>query len=165
MISKTQVLKKPTKFITAKGYARLWMLRNLKRFGASTMDLVDVYEKQCRSVLELAVLAWSPGLSINDANRIERVQKTALAIILGDGYISYDRALRTLNMDTLSDRRRSLCMSFAKKAYVSDKFNSWFSESGDNSDTVLKVVKTRTSRYRKSPLPYLTDLLNQEFSK
>ena len=154
-----------TQFITAKGYSRLWMLRNLKRFGASTMDLVDVYEKQCRSVLELAVPAWSPGLSINDANRIERVQKTALAIILGDGYISYARALRCLNMDTLSDRRRALCLSFAKKAYVSDKFTSWFSESGDDSDTVLKDVKTRTSRYRKSPIPYLTDLLNQEFSK
>ena len=52
-----------------------------------------------------------------------------------------------------------------KESNVSDKFNSWFSESGDNSDTVLKDVKTRTSRYRKSPIPYLTDLLNQELSK
>ena len=49
--------------------------------------------------------------------------------------------------------------------YVSEKFTSWFSESGDDSDTVLKDVKTRTSRYKKSPIPYLTDLLNQEFSK
>ena len=47
-----------TQYICAKGYAKLWMLRNLKKNGASTKDLVDVYIKQCRSVLEMAAPAW-----------------------------------------------------------------------------------------------------------
>ena len=112
-----------TQYITARAYSRLWMLRNLKRFGASSQDLIDVYQKQCRSVLEMAVPAWSPGLTINNSNQIERVQKTALAIILGDEYVSYSSALKKMNMETLPDRRRSLCLSFAKKAFKSDKFN------------------------------------------
>ena len=44
-----------------RGYTRLWMLRNLKRHGASTADLVDVYMKPVRCVLELAVSVWNPG--------------------------------------------------------------------------------------------------------
>ena len=92
------------------------MLRNLKRFGARTDDLIDVYVKQCRSVLELAVPAWSPGLTVGNANQIERVQKAALAIIMGENYSSYSNALKKLDMETLVDRRAALCLSFAKKA-------------------------------------------------
>ena len=78
-----------TQYICARGYSKLWMLRNLKRFGARTDDLIDVYVKQCRSVLELAVPAWSPGLTVGNANQIERVQKAALAISMGEKYSSY----------------------------------------------------------------------------
>ena len=31
-----------------RGYARLWMLRNLKKHGACTADRVDVYMKQVK---------------------------------------------------------------------------------------------------------------------
>ena len=113
----------------------------------------------------MAVPAWSPGLTINNSNQIERVQKTALAIICGDEYESYSSALKKLKLETLYDRRRSLCLSFAKKAYTSDKFNHWFNENNSDQLMPLMDVKTRTSRFRKSPLPYITDLLNQELSK
>ena len=109
----------------------------------------------------MAVPAWSPGLTISNCYQIERVQKTALAIILGENYYSYSSALRKLDLETLSDRRRALCLNFAKKAYKSEKFNQWFCES--ETDLQLRDVKTRTTRYRKSPLPYLTELLNIEF--
>ena len=133
-------------------------MKNLKKLG-----MVDVYVKQCRSVLELAVPAWSPGLKVSDSNQIERVQKSALAIILGDEYTKYSNALRILKLDTLVDRRDALCLKFAKKFFLSEKFSQLFCES----DTGMKLaeVKTRTSRYWKSPLPYLTDLLNDELSK
>ena len=36
-----------TKNICTKSYSKLWMLRNLKKFGAKTGDLVDIYQKQC----------------------------------------------------------------------------------------------------------------------
>ena len=152
-----------TQYICAKGYSKLWMLRNLKKLGASIPDLLDVYIKQCRSVLELAVPAWSPGLTVGDSNKIERVQKSAFAIILGKQYSSYRKALEQLQMETLVDRRVTLCQKFARKAYKSEKFTNWFSES--ESVLKLKEVNTRTARYWKSPLPYLTDLLNNDLLK
>ena len=142
------------------------MLRNLKKYGASIENLLDVYTKQCRSVLEMAAPAWSPGLTISNSHHIERVQKTAFAIILGEEYSSYSRALVKLNMETLSDRRQALCISFAKKAFKDDKFNKWFCDGGhDGVDMQISNVKTRTKRYLKSPLPYLTRLLNQELQR
>ena len=44
-----------TDYICKRGYSRLWMLRRLKALGATQTELVDVYEKQVRSILELAV--------------------------------------------------------------------------------------------------------------
>ena len=41
--------------IVLKAYTRLWILRRLKTLGASSLDLLDVYIKQVRSILELAV--------------------------------------------------------------------------------------------------------------
>ena len=49
--------------ICSKGYQRIWMLRRLKGLGASRHELLDVYQKQVRSVLEMAVPVWEPGLS------------------------------------------------------------------------------------------------------
>ena len=65
------------------------MMRRLKRFGASRADLLDTYIKQFRSVLELAVPLWHPALTVYDVGQIERVHKSALAIILGTNYRSY----------------------------------------------------------------------------
>ena len=44
-----------TDYICKKGYSRLWMIRRLKGLGADTKELLDVYQKQVRSVLEMAV--------------------------------------------------------------------------------------------------------------
>ena len=67
-------------------------------------------------------------------------------------------------METLSDRRETLCLAFAKKSYKSEKFKKWFcDEEGLGPMNQLVDVKTRTGRFKKSPLPYLTELLNQNF--
>ena len=160
-----------------KAYNRLWILRNLKKLGVDSIKLLDVYTKQCRSVLELAVPAWSPGLTNKESQQIERVQKTAFAIILGESYKSYKIALKKLNMMTLESRRKQLCLTFGKKALKSEKYSAWFcySEkytpkvntrySKTKTVTKLKPVTIRTKRYRRSPLPYLTNLLNQHFEE
>ena len=75
-----------TDFICQKGYIRLWMLRRLKGLGASQTELLDVYEKQGRSVLELAVPVWQPALTRGQAKQIERVQRPAFYVILGKRY-------------------------------------------------------------------------------
>ena len=102
--------------ICSKGYQRIWMLRRLKGLGASSPELLDVYQKQIRSVLEMAVPVWEPGLKKEEEKQIERVQKTAFYVILGDVHTSYENSLTVLGSQTLKERRSQICLNFAKKA-------------------------------------------------
>ena len=153
-----------TKNMVAKCYKRMWMLRNLKRNGADQVQLLKVYNQQVRSVAEMACPVWNAGITIQEVNAIERIQKTALAIILGGSY-SYTEALAILKIDTLESRRTTLCLKFALKAVKNPKFSGWFAlnDSEVNTRSVklpFKKINCRTRRFRKSPIPYLTDLLN-----
>ena len=47
-----------TENMVKKGNKRLWLLRRLKNLGANNEQLVDVYTKQIRCILELAAPAW-----------------------------------------------------------------------------------------------------------
>ena len=118
-----------------------------------------------------------PALTQQEKNQIERVQRCALYIILGDDYTGYNHALELLECDSLDERRVKLCDNFAKKAYKSDKYQNWFTindepfpnlntrSTEDRVRNVLKPIKTRTDRYQKSPLPYLTNTLNRLMNK
>ena len=66
--------------IVKKGYQRLWMMRRLKELGANEDELLDVYMKQVRSILELAVPAWHGAITQAERDEIERVQKAAMHI-------------------------------------------------------------------------------------
>ena len=143
------------------GYSRLWMLRNLKRYGAGVKDLLDVYIKQCRCVLEMTAPVWSAGITVSESKQIERVQKAAFSIILGKNYVSYEQALAELKMETLEHRRKILCKKFAEKSQKHPKFSSWFELSDDPMQNKFNPVTYRTKRYKNSPLPYLTSLLNE----
>ena len=67
----------------AKANKRLWILRRLKYLGAKQTDLVDIYTKQIRCVLELAAPAWQDSISQVEKLDLERIQKCACHIILG----------------------------------------------------------------------------------
>ena len=73
-----------TNYICQTGYARLWMLRRLKGLGADVLEMVDVYEKQVRSVMEMAVPVWPPALTKQESTQIEMVQRCAFYIIMGE---------------------------------------------------------------------------------
>ena len=136
------------------------MLRRLKHFGASEDNLLEVYIQQIRSITEMACPVWNGGLTQLEVRAIERLQKVALAIILGDAYSTYNEALKHFNVDSLEARREHLCLQFAIKAYKNPKFNSWFepnqtttTRSGKNM-TVLKEVICKKTRFKMSPIPY-----------
>ena len=115
-----------TRVMCSKAYARLWILRRLKPLGLSQERLLDVYEKQIRCVLEFAAPVWTGGLTKSEETQIERVQKAAFAIILGKQYTSYSKALQSLNRVTLEDRRKELCLKFAKQSQRSARFGHSF---------------------------------------
>ena len=78
-------------------------------------DSVDIYVKQIRSVLEFGTPVWNSGLTKQEVEDIERVQKSFLRIILGPAYNSYENALKVTELDKLETRRTSLCIAFATK--------------------------------------------------
>ena len=161
-----------------KGFARLWMLRRLKKLGATQSEMIDVYYKQIRCILELAVAVWTPGLTKAEGYQIERVQKCALHVIMGENYQSYDHAAEFLEVDKLSDRRSTLCLNFARRLENNPKYSTWFHPAEEllppniktRSDKTLvqtkyKPVPCRTDRFSRSPLPFLTELLNSYHEK
>ena len=155
-----------TKYITTKAYQKLWMLRRLKANGANECELRDIYFKHVRSVLEYGAVVWHAALTQQNTTDIERVQKCALSIILAKDYVNYENALKILKVEKLKIRRETLCMKFARDAYKSEKFSSWFVPSRKlrftrSQPSKVKPVNTRTSRFRKSALPHMTQLLNK----
>ena len=154
-----------TQHIVAKAYKRIWILKRLKKLGASTCRLLDVYTKQIRSVLELGVPAWHSSLTQADKLLLERVQKVALRIIFGEKYVSYQNALSQSSLPLLEDRRISMCKKFARKSLNHEKHSGWFKKIDKNRPRRVKLppllpVKARTERFAKSPIAYLTSLLN-----
>ena len=133
--------------------------------GATQEDLLDIYTKQVRSILEFAVPVWHSSITGEERLGIERIQKTAFHIILGEQYKSYTAALKTLRMDTLNSRRIKLCKKFATKSAKNSKFSKWFKVNDKPSITRHKQPKycqvySRTVRFDKSPISYLTNILN-----
>ena len=95
----------------------MWNIRNLKRLGVTEEQLEKVYIEQIRSVLEIACPVWHPGLTVFETRSIERLQKSAFAIIRGQNHTSYREAISYFNLKTLSQRRDDLCLQFAKKKH------------------------------------------------
>ena len=113
-----------TDYICKKGYSRLWILRRLKGLGVTKEELLDVYQKQVRSILEMAVPVWQSGITKQERNQIERVQKCALSIILGDQYSHYKQALELLDCENLEVRTLKICENFVKKAVKNPRFKT-----------------------------------------
>ena len=47
----------------------------MKILDIEPLIILDVYEKEIRSILELAVPAWHSGITLKQSRDIERVQK------------------------------------------------------------------------------------------
>ena len=145
-------------FLSVKKLERMMIL------GLSDDLLYDVYCKEIRSLLEYGVPVWHPGLTQKDFRLIERIQKVAFKIILSYRYLSYELSCLFFNTTTLEQRRERLCKSFATKNLKSE--NSFFSLACKNVNTRSKPKKVeefrcRTTRYKKSSLPYMAKLLNK----
>ena len=135
--------------------------------GADQEDLRDIYIKQIRSILEFAVPVWHSSLTGEDRLRIERIQKTAMHIIIGLKYKSYTSALNILKLEPLFNRRQKLCKTFARKCFKSSKFQHWFQPNRKSPSRHnpfperLCTVYSRLKRFEMSPISYMTELLNR----
>ena len=84
--------------------------------------------------------------------------------MLGKQYSSYETDLKTLALERLEVRRIRLCLNFALKAEKHPKFQKWFVPNTTayetRNRTKYKEIHANHARYAKSPLAYLTKLLN-----
>ena len=133
------------------------------KLGLEVSTMFDVYTKEVRSMLELAVPVWHSGLTKLQTMDIERIQKVSFKIILGDNYVNYKQACKYLSAQTLEERREKLCLKFARKNFKSE--NCMFTKLKTKVNTrqrtkLVKEYKCRTGRFQDSSLPYLAKLLN-----
>ena len=116
-------------------------------------------------MLELAVPVWHSGLTKQESDNIERIQRIAMQIILQERYTNYAQACLTFNAQTLQQRRVKLCSTFAYRNFKSDnclftKINSTNMKTRQKSDLVLEY-KCNFRSHQKSSLPFLAKLLNE----
>ena len=154
-----------TEYITKKSFGRLWILRRLKQIGAKENDLIDIYIKQVRTILEFATPVWSSSITKIESKQIERVQKCALSIILGLKYKSYKQALEYTNLENLNDRRDKIVFKFASKSVKHNKYKQWFQINNQVRNTrteTLKFLPVKANRGKllNSPIAHMTKMLN-----
>ena len=68
--------------ICKKAYSRLQMITKLKYVGVSTEDLLDIYILYIRSIAEYCSTVFHSSLTVEQSEKLERLQKTCLRVIL-----------------------------------------------------------------------------------
>ena len=111
--------------IVRKSNARM-ELRKLAGFGVPVEDMKNTYFLFIRSLLEQSATVWHSSLTQENRDDLERVQKSAVKIILQENYQNYSNALNKLDIETLEERREHLCMNFALKCLKNPRFKDMF---------------------------------------
>ena len=143
------------------------LLRKVASFGTSLYELKDIYILYIRSLLEQSATVWHSSLTEENRTDLERIQKSALRIILGDKYQTYAKALEICELETLDLRRKNLCLSFAIKASKNQKFRHLFprTEKSHKMDTrhaeQFEVQHASTARLQCSTIIFMQNLLNE----
>ena len=159
-----------TEMLVKKGYIRMQILHKLNAFNVNQEDLKEIYVLYIRSVLEHNCQVWHFSLTEEDKQSLERVQKVAFRLILGSNYRGYEHALLDLDMDSLEERRLSLCLKFAKKCLKHPIASEMFplNPNLDHSTRYQNkfiVQKARTDRLLYSSIPQMQRLLNEDAMK
>ena len=154
--------------IVKKSNARMELLRRVASFCTNMEDLKNIYILFVRSQLEQSAVVWHSSLTQENITDLERVQKSAVKIIMGNKYKSYQKSLNFLELETLKERREKLCLKFAKRCLKNDKAKKMFPlncknhEMGTRNGEKFKVQHANTSRLKNFSIIYMQNLLNQD---
>ena len=86
---------------------------------------------------------------------------------MGEKYKGYKKALNDLCIETLDERRESLCLRFAKRCIKNEKTSKMFPLNNKkhimNTRNIekYKVEFANTERFKTSPIIYMQNLLNR----
>ena len=169
VISKDLRWEENTQAIYMKSMKRMWLLRRLKQVDLEVEIICDFYIKEIRSIAEFGAVIWNSGLTKGQVKLLEKIQRIALKIYLGDKYYNYTHARSVFKLPLLSDRRLTLCTNFAVKLYKSSRSKDFFTHSEPTVNTRNKklVVETPSNSKRafNAPHKYLARLVNQNQTK
>ena len=90
---------------------------------------------------------------------------------MGNKYQGYQEALKLLKLDSLKERRIKIALNFAKRSLKLENFSKLFPLSEPNHlmskrNTERFVVNiSSTERHKRSAVPFLQRLLNDDYSK
>ena len=102
-----------TSYLIKRANSRLLLLRKASEYTNKIEDLKSIYLSHVRSILEQSCVIWHSSLTKENIENLERVQKNAFRIILGNRYNDYEDSLNYLQLDKLSLRREKLSLKFA----------------------------------------------------
>ena len=159
-----------TKMIVKSSNKRMQFLHRAAKFTKNVRDLKMIYMLQIRSKLEQSAVVWHSGLTQKNRMDLERVQKSALKLILKERYLDYKNALIVMGMDSLEVRREKLCLKFAKACVKNEKLSDMFPRANKKHSMnkrgkeVFHVKSAKTERLRKSAIVSMQKLLNKDVS-
>ena len=143
------------------------LLRRVAEFNTPIEDLKNIYILFIRSILEQSATVWHSSLTQENSNDLERIQRSATKMILKQGDLPYKKRLAKLGLETLSNRRDSLCLNFAQKCTMNKRtehlfpINSEEHEMETRKREKYKVNFANTNRMKNSPIIYMQKLLNK----
>ena len=157
-----------TNYLVRDANKRMLMLRAAAKFTSDKQVLKQIYYSRIRCKLEQSAAVWSTSLTQKNIADLERVQKAAVRLINGKPYESYSETLKELNIMRLSERRKVICLKFAKSCLRIKNFEKLFPihESKHRMKTrhedKFQVSQSNGKRHANSAIPQMVKLLNKE---
>ena len=154
--------------LTKKCYKRMQLLNAAAAFTSNKIELKNIYLTYIRSIAEQSAVVWHSSLSGKNRKDLERIQKVAVRIIMGNSYKNYNQSLNDLKMITLERRREILSLRFAKNCLKHEKMKNLFPinkrihKMEKRRNRKFEKKKIYSKRYEKSALPYMIELLNKD---
>ena len=139
----------------------------MQQLGVDQLTIANYWKSEGRVLLENSAPVWAGGLNLGQERQLQRVQVRAVAAITG-GKEEYTSACLRLGLEPdLGKRRLKLCQKFAQKTASKSRHQDLFTKLENPHHTrgggkVWREPPCRTRRHLRSPLPYLTRLLNGE---
>ena len=92
-------------------------------------------------------------------------------MILDERYVSYNKSLNSIKLDTLEDIIEQLCLKFAKSCQKNAKLSDIFPKNKKThqmelrNPEIFKVQHANTERFKKSAIIHMQHLLNDDAEK
>ena len=152
-----------------RGFSNLWILKRLVEIGAPLEDVQMTFVQRVRTHVEQNISLWAFSITKNTSNKIEKLQKAAVCIMLpllsqNMKDKDYKSKLDILGLELLESRREKINNRFAKKTFDHSQHRKMFTLNPKRTTRLCRrviVPHAKTQRYERSSIPSLAKIINQ----